>query len=104
MNYWEECISIAAEECGLDITKEQIEFIAGSVESGHENYGMAYGSYCIPNPLQIENDKLKTELKKEKDKVICSECKGTGRIISVGPVHSCESECFKCRGKGRHNL
>lgn len=43
-NYWIECVSIAAEECGATLTREQIAAIAGDVQSGHENYGMAFYS------------------------------------------------------------
>ena len=44
LDYWAECISIAADECGLEITAEQLSELASSVQSGHENYGMAYYS------------------------------------------------------------
>lgn len=40
--YWIECVSLGADECGATLTKEQIECIAGSVQGGHENYGMAF--------------------------------------------------------------
>lgn len=43
-DYWEECVAIAAEECDAKLTLEQIAYISGSVESGHENYGMAFYS------------------------------------------------------------
>lgn len=104
MDYWKECISIAADECGLSLTDEQLECIAGAVEGGYENYGMAFGYDCIPNPLQSENDRLIRELRKEKEKVLCETCNGRGRIITQGPYHSSDSECWKCRGEGRHSL
>lgn len=40
--YWIECVSIAADECGASLTKEQIACIADSVQGGHENYGLAF--------------------------------------------------------------
>lgn len=43
-DYWSECISIAAEECGLNLTLGQLECIAKSVECAHDNYGMAFYS------------------------------------------------------------
>lgn len=43
-NYWSECIAIAAEECGLTLTPEQLECLAGGAEGGHEHYGMAFYS------------------------------------------------------------
>ncbi|MFY9326463.1 MAG: hypothetical protein WAO76_00340 [Georgfuchsia sp.] len=42
--YWKECIAIASDECELTITSEQLEYLASSVEGGHENYGMAFYS------------------------------------------------------------
>jgi hypothetical protein len=73
MDYWEECISIAAEECGLQLTKEQLECLAGSVEGGHENYGMAHGYHCISSPINSEVESLKKrirELENEHDRCI----------------------------------
>jgi hypothetical protein len=43
-SYWTECIAIAAEECGAKLTQEQIEYIGGAAEGGHENYGQAFDS------------------------------------------------------------
>jgi len=44
LDYWKECISIAAEECGAVLTDTQISEIAESVQGGHECYGMAFYS------------------------------------------------------------
>ncbi|AEC22245.1 hypothetical protein PT7_P009 (plasmid) [Pusillimonas sp. T7-7] len=44
IGYWEECISIAAEECDLSLTPEQLEALADGASSGHEHYGMAFYS------------------------------------------------------------
>lgn len=41
-DYWSECIALAAEECGLVLTSEQLKALAGAAEIGHENYGMAF--------------------------------------------------------------
>jgi len=41
-DYWKECISIAADECDLQLTDEQLEALAESAASGHEHYGMAF--------------------------------------------------------------
>ena len=53
MDYWEECISIAAEECDLHLTPNQLKYLAESVEGGHDNYGMAFYS---PPPSDRIND------------------------------------------------
>lgn len=44
LDYWKECISLGAEECGLTITPEQLGELAASVAGGHECYGMAFYS------------------------------------------------------------
>jgi 23S rRNA A1618 N6-methylase RlmF len=43
-DYWKECIAIAAEECDLKLTPEQLDCLADSAENGHEHYGMAFYS------------------------------------------------------------
>lgn len=101
MNYWEECISEAAESCGATLTADQVIEIAGWVEGAHENYGMAHGYDAIPNPQTLEVERLERDLKIEKDKIQCPECGGRGSITTHGPIHSGTSECFKCRGGGR---
>ena len=88
MNYWNECISEAFCEVGISATDEQIDEVADIVAGAHENYGMAHGHDCIPNPLETENKRLKAELIEEKEKVVCRTCHGHGRITSNGPVHS----------------
>ncbi len=69
IEYWKECISIAADECGLVMSADQLEEIASSVQSGHENYGMAYYSppasdryAAIEREWKKKYDDLKKEL------------------------------------------
>ena len=102
MDYWVECITEALDEVGIVATQEQIITVAGIVEGSHENYGMAFGHDCIPNPLRTENERLKKDLKDEQEKVICKECKGKGYTVSYGGSFQSESQCYKCRGEGRH--
>lgn len=66
MNYWEECIAEAMEDAGITATDEQVKTVADWVDGAHENYGMAHGHDCIPNPLGLEVDNLKIEMKKLK--------------------------------------
>jgi len=42
MDYWEETIETAAEECGISLTEEQLKCLASAVEASHDNYGLAY--------------------------------------------------------------
>jgi len=103
MDYWKECIIEAFEDAGILATPKQIDIVISWVEGAHENYGMAHGHDAIPNPLALENKQLKHELKKERGKVICSECGGKGRIIASGPYHFSDSECWECGGEGKIN-
>lgn len=66
MNYWEEVISEGACEANLVITESQIKMIASHAESAHENYGLATGSECIPNPMESEIEQLKKSHAKDK--------------------------------------
>lgn len=42
--YWEECISQAADECDLELTDDQLSCLADAASEGHECYGMAFHS------------------------------------------------------------
>lgn len=52
-DYWKECISIAAEDCGLAMSQEQLNYLAGAVERGHDTYSMAFYS---PPPSDRVNE------------------------------------------------
>lgn len=52
-DYWKECIAIAAEECDLTLTEEQLEYLASSAEIGHDHYGMAF--YSPPDSDRIHD-------------------------------------------------
>lgn len=65
MDYWTECISEAMEDAGIAATKEQIDTVVTWVEGAHENYGMAFGHDCIPNPLESDLKELKASHAKE---------------------------------------
>src|ERR1700722_10749454 len=100
-NYWKTCVEEAVDELAISATPQQLKDLAEWIEGAHDNYGMAHGHDCIPNPLRLENEQLKHSLKIEQDKVICRECNGTGTIISHGPCHSSISQCDRCRGEGK---
>lgn len=101
MDYWKECISEAFDDAGVTVTSKQLETVASWVEGAHENYGLATGHDCIPNPMKLENDRLQVKLEKERNKDTCPICEGKGDITMHGPVHSATSQCWKCRGEGR---
>ena len=92
--YYQESIKTALDDSGVLYSKNQLGEVIESICSSIENYGLAHGQDNIPNHLQIENEKLKKQLKIEKSAVFCTSCLGTGRIYGV-------SLCFKCNGIGR---
>jgi lysyl-tRNA synthetase class I len=99
MDYWLESIIEAFEEAGIKATEEQkksvAEFIKTCIEMERET------NYYPPSPLISENDRLKKELEKERNKGICYVCRGKGSIVIQGPYHSSSSSCSNCRGEGR---
>lgn len=91
-DYWTETIEIAFKEEDIIATKEQIENVAGMVEVSAENYGMSMGHNDIPSPVQLELEKIKEELKEERNKIVCPICRGKGNTHGT--------RCFKCIGRG----
>jgi type IV secretory pathway VirB4 component len=67
MNYWEECVSRAFDEAGIIANDEQLGIVVSAVEGGHENYGMAFGHDCIPNPRDTDIRELKKSIEQLKD-------------------------------------
>lgn len=63
LDYWKECISIAADECDLSITAEQLEMLGDSVAGGHENYGMAFYSPPWSDRISDIEDEWKRKYK-----------------------------------------
>lgn len=106
-SYWIECVVIGAEECGATLTKEQVEYIAESVQGGHENYSMASGDDVASANrhayLDREKADLKAELRRERAKITCRHCNGTGAITTYGGTFQSTSRCIKCDGQGRHS-
>lgn len=101
MKYWEECIKEAFEESEIDATEKQINDVVEWVEGAHENYSMAHGHDCIPDPKNTEIEELKRKLKREQGKQICRECNGRGSITENFVCgRSSTSRCYKCNGEG----
>ena len=109
MDYWREHAEIALSEAGLpSATDEQLDAIAGVIESAHEFYGQNMGHDVATANFKGEQqrlmDNLARQLQEERDKVICGTCNGGGEIVTHGPYHSSSSQCWKCNGDGRHKL
>ena len=100
LDYWRESVQSSLDVHGVTATEAQILAIASDMELSHESVGMAFH---VPsgNPMQSEIDELRREMEAERSKTMCGECGGLGFIVTPGPYHSSESECFKCRGAGR---
>jgi len=99
-DYWEECLAQSIEEHGVTVTREQLTAIVRDVEGAHDCYGMAF--HVPENPLIGELQRARAELKTEREKVFCRTCDGRGRLISAGPYHSSDTQCWKCGGEGKH--
>lgn len=100
-NYWEESVACSLDEHGIVATPEQITAIANDMQCSAENKGMMFGEHCIPNLVELELKETKKKLEIDREKIICPLCKGKGRLIEYGPVHSSDSECWNCHGEGR---
>lgn len=98
--YWEECLAQSFEEHGVSITPEQLAAVTRDVEGGHECYGQAF--HTPEHPAVEELSRVRAELKAERELVHCETCNGRGRITTQGPYHSSNSECWRCRGNGKH--
>lgn len=83
-------------------TQQEIEALAYSIEMAARMESEACGYSSIQNPLKAENERLTKAVVSEREKVHCKECGGSGTIVSHGPCHSATSQCWKCRGEGRH--
>jgi len=91
MEYWKECIEEAFCETGITATEDQIKTVIEWVEGAHDNYGMATGEDCIPNPMEAEINELKRKLVKqdgEHERIINGITKGVAhrRNVSVTDV------------------
>ena len=100
--YWIEAVSSALDEHGIEASDKAIVGMAKDIEISHENYGMAFPAPSGPSQLQRDIDDANRMLDEERRKVHCRSCGGAGRIITQGPYHGTDSECWKCRGEGRH--
>ena len=107
MDYWRECIAEAFEDAKIEATDEQINAVASWVEGAHENYGLFTGYDVASTNFRAAEDREKADLRKtiqrERDKVMCKECCGEGRIVMNFGTRSSNSECWKCHGQGRHD-
>jgi hypothetical protein len=98
-DYYYECLASSFDEHSIDATPAQLLAVSKDIALAVENVGLAFHQPESPYPREIK--RLTEELAKEREKVICRTCNGTGRIVSHGPIHSSETQCHKCHGAGR---
>ncbi len=100
--YWMECVGEALCEAGISATEEQLKTVAEIIQGAHEVYGEAHGNEPLGLPQDSEVKALRAELQKERAKVTCKACKGTGQIVTVYlPGRQSIETCDACRGRGR---
>ncbi|ASW06254.1 hypothetical protein [Rhizobium sp. 11515TR] len=107
--YWEEAIGQAL--CEIEkfdlFTSDEIKELGEALAISAEHQSMAFGwdvaSSNRAADLRREEDSLRKELARERAKIICRSCNGSGYITTPGPYHSSTSQCFKCHGDGRHD-
>jgi len=70
LDYWKECLAIAAEECGLSLSDDHLTELAEGVMGGHEHYGMAFYSPPSSDRISVIENEWKAKynaLQKEFD-------------------------------------
>ncbi|MCP4900069.1 MAG: hypothetical protein GY906_24125 [bacterium] len=99
---WQETVASSFDEHGIAATTDQIAKVADDVRGTQENWELV--SYTPTGPSQLQKDltEANRQLDEERRKTTCRECHGIGHITSYGPCHSATSQCWKCRGEGRH--
>lgn len=105
-DYWKECISVAAEECGLVLTDDQLAFLTESVQGGFENYSMAFGHEDIPSPADVRAKEELRQFREEKPSreewlrttKPCKRCAGSGGVLNAWGGNKM---CPVCDGSGR---
>lgn len=105
--YYEECISEAAEECGAALTSDQVKAIAEAVEGAAAGISQAFGWDIASANRSAEIEKERRAgwdaVQKEREKITCQTCRGSGELReAVGSSHVSISSCWKCGGQGRH--
>ena len=101
--YYAECISIAADECGLIITTEQALYIGDAVLGSVENFSMSYGYDVASSNLRAAGERADDDIKQRLhyeqtvSRTRCRTCQGHG---FTRDVWGRDSGCNDCGGKG----
>jgi hypothetical protein len=101
--YYAECVSIAADDCGAVLTKEQIDWIGGAIAGAVENFSMAFGYDVASTNLRASHDRAANEVKQrlryeqEVHRTRCKTCQGHG---FTRDGWGRDFGCGDCGGKG----
>lgn len=98
-DYWAECISIAADECALVLTPEQLSYLADAVSGAHENYGMAFYSPPASDRLNEIEREWKAKLKAEKDRFEKYRDNAETAVKRALRVHSADPVSIEAHGQ-----
>lgn len=102
LEYWIEGVASSLDEHGVTATADQIAAIADDMMGGASVEGEY--SHQPRGQAESEADRLNKELRRERAKVTCRPCGGTGNISEpVGTSHWSNSQCDRCNGSGRHD-
>ncbi len=100
LSYWLEAVDSSFDEHGVLSTEELRLKIAEDMLAAYDNIGMAFYE---PTGDGAESliEKLRKELREEKSKEVCNECKGKGGWnIGMGTFTSPQT-CNRCDGSGK---
>ena len=106
MEYWKTTILEAAQDCGLVMTDDQVDYLANAVKGSFECYGLYSGQDAIPSPSESQTKRELEELKRkiqqktewENATVPCKTCMTSGTILDGWGR---AIDCPNCNGAGR---
>lgn len=98
---WQDYVDEMFSDLGIEATDEQRRELAEGIPL-LVDYMRA--PIAGPSPEQTEIKQLQKALDQERSKVTCRECNGRGiNEEPFGPIGRVSiSQCWKCRGEGRH--
>jgi RecJ-like exonuclease len=103
--YWEIFVDEALPEMGITLTKEQrlelLEGIIGHASMEHEATGVAVADRNLSGAREAELNKANRDLLFEREKIMCRNCDGRGRITTYGGTFQSRSQCWECKGEGK---
>jgi hypothetical protein len=106
LQFWKEMLAEQCAEHGIEVTAAQVDALALDVCDCAETAGDYFGGPAAAGPYRgpTEAERLKKELEKERSKVTCRVCNGTGSDVQhFGPIGRISvSQCSRCSGHGRH--